>query len=258
MPSAELVLGLRSLYIIPSRFGALWLAAVAMLLLVAIQTASNSTLLLAFLMLGLMLLAMFLTHDSLQGLRLAVADPQPGFAGTAVVYSLRVHSRTPRQRLQFRFQGGAPVMVEALPTGSSVVGLSWTPRQRGWQQPPRLIVDSVAPLGLFICWTRWHPRSGSWSGRPDVQDRSRSPAPPGWVMVLMNGWTFVRIEPAIVSPWWTERRRRRGDRSRSSASESLSNRNGSWRWRRGCRGSGPWSISPIGSGDSTNAAKPMD
>ena len=52
-------------------------------------------------------------------------------------------------------------------------------------------------------------------------------------MVLMNGWIFVRIEPAIVSPWWTERRRRRGGRSRSSASESLSNRNGSWRWRRG-------------------------
>ena len=157
MPSAEVSLGLRTLYIIPSRFGGLWLLGSALLLLVAIQTASNSTLLLAFLMLGLMLLAMFLTHDSLQGLRLSVADPEPGFAGSAVVYPLRVISRTPRQRLQCRFQGGTPVMVEALPIGSSVVGLSWTPRQRGWQKPPRLIVDSVAPLGLFICWTRWNP-----------------------------------------------------------------------------------------------------
>ena len=67
----------------------------------------------ACLMLGLMLLAMFLTHDSLQGLRLSVADPQPGFASSAVVYPLRLISRTPRQRLQCRFQGGTPLMVEA-------------------------------------------------------------------------------------------------------------------------------------------------
>ena len=148
-----------------------------LLLLVAIQTASNSTLLLAFLMLGLMLLAMFLTHDSLQGLRLSVADPQPGFAGSAVVYPLRLISRTPRQRLQCRFQGGTPVMVEALPIGSSVVGLSWTPRQRGWQQPPRLIVDSVAPLGLFICWTRWHPpqRQLVWPARRPGPVQESSP-----------------------------------------------------------------------------------
>ena len=45
MRSAELTLGLRNLYIIPSRFGALWLGSSALLLLVAIQTTSNSTLL---------------------------------------------------------------------------------------------------------------------------------------------------------------------------------------------------------------------
>ena len=42
MPSAELTLGLRNQYIIPSRFGALWLATAALLLLVAIQTTSFS------------------------------------------------------------------------------------------------------------------------------------------------------------------------------------------------------------------------
>ena len=56
-PSAELRLGHRSLYIIPSRFGALWTASACLLLLVAIQTSSNSTLLLGFLMLGLMFLS---------------------------------------------------------------------------------------------------------------------------------------------------------------------------------------------------------
>ena len=74
-PCADLKLGQRTLYIVPSRFGALWISGAGLLLLVAIQTGSNSTLLLAFVMLGLMLLAMFLTHDTLQGLILRCVQP---------------------------------------------------------------------------------------------------------------------------------------------------------------------------------------
>ena len=88
MLSAELTLGLRNLYIIPSRFGALWLGSAALLLLVAIQTTSNSSLLLAFVMLALMLLAMFLTHDTLQGLRLRCGEPSPTFAAESATTPL--------------------------------------------------------------------------------------------------------------------------------------------------------------------------
>ena len=63
----EVRLGLRSLYIVPNRFGLLWLSASTVLLLVAIQTSSNNIYLLVFLMFGIMLLAMFLTHDTLDG-----------------------------------------------------------------------------------------------------------------------------------------------------------------------------------------------
>ena len=56
----QLRLGLRNLFILPTRFGLLWLAAAGLLQLVAIQMRSNGTLLLSFLLLGLMLLAMHL------------------------------------------------------------------------------------------------------------------------------------------------------------------------------------------------------
>ena len=100
MPSAELTLGLRNLYIIPSRFGALWLATAALLLLVAIQTTSNSTLLLAFVMLALMLLAMFLTHDTLQGLVLRCGEPAPTFAAESAIYPLLIETRHRRPPLR--------------------------------------------------------------------------------------------------------------------------------------------------------------
>ena len=157
MPSAEFCLGLRTLYIIPSRFGMVWLATAAFLLLVAIQTSSNSTLLIAFLLLGLMFLAMFLTHDNLQGITLRCGEFSPGFAAEPLNYLLVLDSPTARQRLQLRFQGQRPHQLDHLDAGETNVALSWTPGQRGWQLPPRLLLDCVSPLGLFICWTRWQP-----------------------------------------------------------------------------------------------------
>ena len=90
MPSAEFRLGLRTLYIVPSRFGMVWLATAALLLVVAIQTASNSTFLIAFVLLGLMFLAMFLTHDNLQGITLRCGGSSPGFASDKALCSLRL------------------------------------------------------------------------------------------------------------------------------------------------------------------------
>ena len=157
-PCAELKLGHRSLYIVPSRFGALWIAAAGLLLLVAIQTGSNSTLLLAFLMLGLMLLAMFLTHDTLQGLILRCDQPQPTFAGELADYSFRLESSVSRPRCNFRVQGHAVVVTDHIAAGTTTLSLPWMPENRGWQLPPPVQIETIAPLGLFICWGRWQPK----------------------------------------------------------------------------------------------------
>lgn len=159
MPSAEFTLGLRSLYIIPSRFGALWLAASGLLLLVAIQTGSNSTLLLGFVLLAVMFLAMHLTHDSLQGLQLRCGQPGPAFAGETAMYPVLLESQQRRPRLQCRLRGEPMVVCDRIPVGVTRVVLPWSPSQRGWQQPPQLQIETIAPLGLFICWSRWLPEA---------------------------------------------------------------------------------------------------
>ena len=157
MPSTDWRLGLRTIYIVPSGFGVLWLASAALLVLVAIQTGSNSTLLLAFLLLGVMALAMVLTHDNLDGVTLRCATPVPGFAQEVQLYPVLVVCPTPRQQVQLRFEGQRPEGSFCCPAGERRLDLRWTPDRRGRQLPPRLLLDSVAPLGLFICWTRWRP-----------------------------------------------------------------------------------------------------
>ena len=157
-PCAELKLGHRTLYIIPSRFGALWIAAVALLLLVAIQTGSNGTLLLAFVMLGLMGLAMFLTHDTLQGLTLRCDHPLPVFAGEPAGYPLQLESSAARPQCSLRVQGHAVVVCDRIAAGTTTLSLPWMAEQRGWQLPPPVQIETIAPLGLFICWGRWQPQ----------------------------------------------------------------------------------------------------
>ena len=157
-PCAELKLGHRSLYIIPSRFGALWIAAAGLLLLVAIQAASNSTLLMAFLMLGLMALAMFLTHDTLKGLTLRCDQPLPAFVGEPADYPLQLESSAARPRCSLRVQGHAVVTCDRITAGTTTLPLPWVAESRGWQLPPPVLIETIAPMGLFICWGRWQPQ----------------------------------------------------------------------------------------------------
>ena len=153
----ELRLGLRNLYILPTRFGALWLAGGALLLMVGIQTQRNGPLLLSFLMLALMLLDLHLTHFNLQGLKLRSTESRPGFADEPLRYRLQLHSNCRREAIGLRLENGEPLPPQRLDPGSTRVGLSWSCSRRGLQRPGPVLIRSTAPLGLFVCWSRWQP-----------------------------------------------------------------------------------------------------
>ena len=201
-PCADLKLGHRSLYIIPSRFGALWIAAAGLLLLVAIQTGSNSTLLLAYVMFGLMQLAMFLTHDVLKGLTLRCDQPAPTFAGERADYPVQLESTAARPRCSLRVQGHAVVVCDQIAAGTSNLSLPWVAENRGWQLPPPVQIETIAPLGLFICWGSWQPQ------QPQLIWPRRRPGPvaelqPPRISNGMEEWQDLRAvregeRPALV------------------------------------------------------------
>ncbi len=160
----RLRLGLRTLYILPTGLGWFWLAGVGLLLVVGVQTQTNGPLLLAFLMLGLWLLALHLTHFNLHGLELACGTPSWGFAEENVPYPLRLRSSGLCEGVHLHWVDarGEPLLVEALRPGEHQLDLPWVPRDRGEAHPGRLRLLSTAPLGLFICWSVWHPPARQW------------------------------------------------------------------------------------------------
>ena len=153
-------LGLRNLYILPSRFGWLWLAGTALLQLVAIQLRANGPLLLSFLILGLFLLSLHLTHANLQGLELAGVDPPAAFADGPVAYPLLLRCRGRCEGLRLVLRGEPPGPILNLAAGRHRVALPWRPARRGVATPGVVRLQTTAPLGLWLCWSRWQlPRA---------------------------------------------------------------------------------------------------
>ena len=156
-PSEQRRLHLHNLYILPSRFGWLWLAACGVLWLMGSASGSSGPLLLAFSGLGLFLISPFLTQFNLQGLELRCGTPQPGFANGLVLYPLEARSDCARLRLRASFHQQRDHWCGDLAAGNRELAVPWTATQRGLQRPGRLRLESHAPLGLFVCWTLWEP-----------------------------------------------------------------------------------------------------
>ena len=155
--SAELQLGLRNLYILPTGFGWLWLLCCGVLYLLAINGGSNGALLLAYGGVGLFLLAPYLTQFNLQGLELRCGTPEPGFAGERLPYPLLASSNQERLQLRASFRGEATPWSGSLQAGRQALAVPWQPGRRGLLRPGRLRLEATAPLGLFVCWTLWEP-----------------------------------------------------------------------------------------------------
>jgi uncharacterized protein (DUF58 family) len=153
----RLQLNLRNLYILPTGFGVLWLGGALLLQFVGIQTQRNGPLLLSFLMLTLQLLALHLTHGNLQGLELQCARSEPGFAGEPLTYPLLAHSRHARSAIHLRLAGYRSAPALRIPAGTSTLELGWSCATRGLRTPGVVLICSTAPLGLFVCWSRWAP-----------------------------------------------------------------------------------------------------
>lgn len=157
----SLTLGLRNLYIVPSRFGGLWMLSGAILYVVGINGRSNGPVLLSLLMLGLLLLNLFLTHLNLQGLDLRCRAASPSCADEPAAVPLLAISRSQRPGIKLRWLSPATPPQEQvllhLQPGSTALLVPWQPPRRGLQRPGRLLIHSTAPMGLFRCWAYWEP-----------------------------------------------------------------------------------------------------
>lgn len=172
-------LGQRNIYILPTRAGFTFCGTLVVMLLAAINYQLNLGYALTFLLAGVGVVSMHLTHGNLRGLTLHLRPTQPGFAGEPARLDVVVHNPgAERHALALRFEDGArwgsgPAWCDAPRQGQAAVQLAFSPPARGWHPVPVLVLETVFPLGLFRAWTVWRP-----AARQLAWPRPEQPAPP--------------------------------------------------------------------------------
>lgn len=159
--TAELTLGHRQLFILPTRQGwvvvLLWLA----LILTAINYQNAMVFALAFLLSSCLIVAIAHTYRNLAGTTLRLGAPAPVFAGGHARWPIHVSAGSQRARhaIRLAFPCQEPALVELEAGDSRAVKVSDQVEVRGWHMPDRLQIASTWPLGWLRAWSRIQMRA---------------------------------------------------------------------------------------------------
>lgn len=154
----EAVLHRRILYILPTRHGVVFAGILVLMLLGAINYSNSMAFMLTFLLAGLGANAMWHTHRNLLGLRITRLSAQPVFAGETAIFNYLVDnpSHVPRRNILLERKGGNIERISVPARAKVNVALSLPTQHRGMLKPPRLLIHTRYPLGLFRTWS-WLP-----------------------------------------------------------------------------------------------------
>lgn len=170
----EVVLDRRRVYILPTRAGMLFAAAMLMMLIGSINYSLQLGFLLTFLVTSMALVAMYHTHRNLARLSLTAHQAENVFAGDLATFEITVHNPTPEARYALEFEPLKPShpILEAIgpdlpvqpitnadipASGSRDVRVAVATRVRGKLSCPRLRVETRFPLGLWQAWAYYTP-----------------------------------------------------------------------------------------------------
>lgn len=147
-------------YVLPTPFGGFIGVVLATMLLGALNYNNNPALMLGFLLAAAVHNSFVRAHLNLSGLRLLALQAEPVAAGEPM------HLRCLLQGDGRRDRPALLLDCEQSPAGASLhgadaqrVAVDWTPARRGWQQPPRIRVQTRFPLGLAVAWCYFWPRT---------------------------------------------------------------------------------------------------
>ena len=154
-PAQAIRLSHRNIFIVPTRQGFGFVLILLLILIAGINYQNALAHALAFLMLGLFLVAMLQTHRNLAGLVLSQTVPVEGFVGQKISVAFQVQSDAGRVHdgLSFFWLNARVVQGFGVDRNGTTIYRQTTPEQRGWHAPGRIRLETVYPFGLFRAWS---------------------------------------------------------------------------------------------------------
>lgn len=152
----------RRIYILPTRFGAVFAAMVFAMLLASLNYAANLGMLLTFLLAGVGLVVMYHCHGNLLGTTIKFVGAAPVFAGERAEFRIAAGNDgpTPRFEIELGHERHATGPVDVAAGATEIVRLGVPTERRGWIALERFRVETRYPARLFRAWT-WVHMSGA-------------------------------------------------------------------------------------------------
>ena len=144
----------RRVYILPTRYGLLFVVTLALMLTGSINYTLSLGFVLTFFLTALGVLSILHTFRNLARLRITAGRAEPVFAGGTAHFTFRIDNATGYDRYALGFSRGAaePVWCDVQAHGSGTVRVSVPAAQRGRLQPGCITLFTRYPLGLCQAW----------------------------------------------------------------------------------------------------------
>ena len=152
---APIILTQRRVYVLPTRAGLAYAAALGVILLGAMNYNLSLGHALVFLLAGLGIVAILHTFRNLALVSIRPGRCEPVFAGDMAQFDLVLENRRPDARTSLRlyFDTLPPIEVDIGPRSSTTATLNYPAKQRGWLPIPRVTIETTWPLGLVRAWS---------------------------------------------------------------------------------------------------------
>jgi uncharacterized protein (DUF58 family) len=148
----------RRVYILPTRSGVLFGAALMLMLIGSINYQLSLGYILTFLLAGMGIVSILHTYRNLAHLTVNAGRVEPTFAGGAVRFHLHLDNPAKFDRVAITASFAAASDTFDVPArGSAAATLALPAMHRGWLQLPRVTVETRYPVGLFRAWSYVQP-----------------------------------------------------------------------------------------------------
>ncbi len=161
LPLADTVtLNQRNVYILPTRAGLMLAVTLLVLLVASINYQLNLGYLLTFLLAGASLVAMHVAHGTLRGITMNIVASHAIYTGDKAVFGINIQNQRKQARygIALAVQSSEQwVWTDVAGQSSASVQLAFTPVRRGLHRLPRVVAQTLFPLGTFRVWALWRP-----------------------------------------------------------------------------------------------------
>lgn len=153
--SADIVLGRRALYILPTREGLYYGGMLAVMLLAAVNYSNGLAYALTFMLAAVGIVATLHTHRNLSGLRISAGPAAPVFVGESATFTIILHndSSFPRNAVEISATNQVQRVYMA-PRNTALVDVTIPTTRRGYLDPPPIRLRTRFPVGLWHAWSR--------------------------------------------------------------------------------------------------------